>query len=626
MLFCKNLTKSFGPQLLLDEAGFQLNKGERIGIVGRNGYGKSTLFRIILGTDRADEGDITYPELYHMKALDQHLMFTEDTIVGEVALVLPEDQSYDVWKAEKLLSGLGFLSTDFTRNPSEFSGGYQMRIKLAQLLLSEPDLLLLDEPTNYLDILSIRWLERFLSSWKGELLCVSHDQTFLKNTMTHTALIHRQKIKKIQGPPQKVYAQIAQEEEIHERTRLAQHKETKRQEKFIREFRAGARSAGLVQSRIKMLDKRQVLKALDPIPPIRFRFPEADFIGDRILEATNISFGYNPGQDLLHKVSFEIKYGDKIGIIGANGKGKTTLLKVLAGELEHQSGSFKKHQSVEVGYFGQSNIDRLDPLKNIVEEFQEEKEVGEQQARSTAATLLFSGDTAYKKIDALSGGEKARVNLGKILLHHINFLLLDEPTSHLDYESVEALVEGVNEFEGAVCFVSHDENFLRQVAKKLIVFDGDDVFLFEGNYDQFLKEKGFVEEKEGGEEENQESRIKNGELGIKNGESRIENLELGMEAQASKKKILTREEQKAREKKLRPLRRKLSQLEKEIAEIEAKQAANKVEFDEAMRRGHCIRLDTLGAEYQDLQRKLYPLMEEWEKVGQELEVVEGNYI
>lgn len=598
MLFCKNITKSFGSQVLLDKADFQLNKGERIGIVGRNGYGKSTLFRLILGTDTPDDGEISYPERYRMQTLDQHLVFKKETIVDEVAQVLAEGQQHDLWKAEKLLSGLGFLPQDFGRHPTEFSGGYQTRIKLAQLLLSEPDLLLLDEPTNYLDIVSIRWLEKFLLGWKGEILCVSHDQIFLQNTMTHTALIHRLKIKKIQGPPQKVYAQIRQEEEIHERTRIGQEKETKRQEKFIREFRSGARSAGLVQSRIKMLEKRQTLQSLSPIPPIRFRFPEAEFVGDRILEATNISFGYTPGQDLLHRVSFEIGYGDKIGIIGANGKGKTTLLRVLAEELKHQSGSFKKHPSTELGYFGQSNVEKLDRLKNIVEELQQEKDVSEQMARAVAGNLLFTGDNAYKKIEALSGGEKARVNLGKILLHSVNFLLLDEPTNHLDYESVEALIEGVLKFSGAVVFVSHDENFLRQVAQKLIVFDGDDVFVFEGNYDRFLAEKGFSEEA----------------------------LEMAEKEEPPKNRvILDRASQKERDRLLRPLQRKIDRIEKEIAVIEGKQKANKVEFDQALVRGHRIRLDTLGAAYQDLQRALIPLLKEWEQVSLEKEELEQEF-
>jgi len=197
MLFCKNITKSFGPQTLFDGADFQLNFGERLGMVGRNGSGKSTLFRLILGEDSLDDGVISFPEHYRIGTLDQHLSFAKDTIRAEVAQSLPPGQEHDSWKAEKMLSGLGFSVQDFDRPPHEFSGGFQIRVKLAQLLLSEPNLLLLDEPTNHLDILSIRWLERFLRSWKNEIICISHDQNFLERISTHTLAVHRKKFKKM---------------------------------------------------------------------------------------------------------------------------------------------------------------------------------------------------------------------------------------------------------------------------------------------------------------------------------------------------------------------------------------------------------------------------------------------
>ena len=486
MIFCKNLTKTFGAQTLFKNADFQLNSGEKVGIVGRNGYGKSTLFHMILKKDAPDEGEISYPDNYHIGSMDQHIQFSKKNIVDEVTQVLTGDQIHDTWKAEKLLSGLGFSNSDFTKSPNAFSGGFQTRIKLAQLLLSEPDLLLLDEPTNYLDIVSIRWLEFFLKQWKGELLCISHDQTFLENITNFTAIIHRQKFKKVKGPPAKCYDQIKKEEQIHEKTRLNDKKGRAKQEKFIREFRSGARSAGLVQSRIKMLEKKEKLHALPVIAPIKFHFPECDFTGARMLEAHNLSFGYQSNQDLLKKVSLEILPGEKIGIIGANGKGKTTLLSVLSGNLPARTGTLKLHSNAHFGYFGQSNIERLDKTRNIIEEISAHDDVGEQTARSVAGSLLFSGDLAYKKIEILSGGEKARVNLGKILVHSTNFLLLDEPTNHLDYESVNVLINALKKYAGSVIFVSHNEHFLRSVAEKLVVFDDDQVYVFQGNYETFL--------------------------------------------------------------------------------------------------------------------------------------------
>lgn len=600
MLFCTNITKSFGGHTLLQNADFQLNKNERIGIVGRNGAGKSTLFRILLGHDTIDDGDITYPTGYRMRGLSQHMVFDKKNIVEEVAHVLPADQQYDVWKAEKLLSGLGFAPTDFVRPASDFSGGFQIRIKLAELLLSEPDLLLLDEPTNYLDIVAIRWLERFLKSWKGEILCVSHDQRFLENVMTHTVGFHRQKLKKITGSPQKLYTQIAHEEDIHERTRVGDEKETARQEKFIREFRSGARSAGLVQSRIKMLDKKEKLTPLPPIAPIRFSFKTKLFEAARILEARSLSFGYSAGQDLLKKIDLEITPKDKVGIIGANGQGKTTLLRVLNGELTPDAGTIKKHNSIATGYFGQSNIDRLQAGNTIIEEFMLAGQHSEQAVRAMAGNLLFGGDLAYKKIEILSGGEKARVNLGKVMLSHLNMLLLDEPTNHLDYESVEALIQALIDFDGGIVFVSHDEHFLRRVANKLIVFDGGMVYAFAGGYDEFLSTRGFASEI-------------------------ITETSILDEHKAKKSNPLHRQQQKEKERLIRPLRRALQRVEKSISDIETKQMENKEEFDRQEKQGNRMQMDTLGREYFDLQKKLQREYDQWETLGQEIEALEHQY-
>ncbi len=595
MIFIKDIVKSYGAQLLFDKASFQVNKGEKIGIVGRNGYGKTTLFRLILGTDIIDEGEINIPDNYRLGTLDQQLNFTEKNILNEVSKVLPENEKYDIWKAEKLLSGLGFSEKDFTRPHTDFSGGFQIRVKLAELLLSKPDMLLLDEPTNYLDIVSLRWLEKFLKSWKGEVLCISHDQTFLKNISTHSIAIWRQKLKKIKGSPKKCYAQIKKEEELYERTRKNDEKNRAKQEKFIREFRSGARSAGLVQSRIKMLAKQEKRDKLDSIASINFNFTEADFLGARLLEVTSLKFGYKEKQDLLKKISFEIKSGEKIGIIGQNGAGKTTLLRLLAGELEPQGGTIKYNINTHFGYFGQSNIENLEPQKNIVETLIAEG-IGEQEARKIAGNLLFRGDNAYKKIENLSGGEKARVNLGRLFTKIVNLIFLDEPTNHLDIESIQSLIKAVNNFGGGVVFVSHNEEFLRSCADKLIVFDDGAVRLFQGTYDEFLEKEGFVSEKEQG----------------------ISTLE---KVEKNKKKPVHREKQKELQRLIRPIKRKIERTEKEIENIEKLQQENKKTFDIAHRQGNRLKMESLGIEYQELQVKLEKKMGEWEKLEMEIEKI-----
>ena len=597
MLFVKNLTKSFGAQTLFDGADFQLNRGEKIGIIGRNGHGKSTLINLLQAPDNLDEGEIIAPDNYRIGALAQHLNFDKPTIAEEVAQVLPPEEQHEAWRAEKLLSGLGFKPEDFKRPASEFSGGYQIRIKLAALLLSEPNLLLLDEPTNYLDILAIRWLERFLSTWKGEVICVSHDHSFLERAMTHTVAVHRAKLKKHKGGPTKCLAQIELEESIHEKTRLNEGKERARQEKFIREFRAGARSAGLVQSRVKMLAKKGTIDALAPIPPINFKFTETPFTGAKMLEAHNLHFNYPDGPELLKSIGLELFPGDRVGIVGANGQGKTTLLQALAGELSTSSGTLKKNDKTHIGYLGQSNVNRLDASRTIVEELLTAGEVGEQQARGIAGSLLFSGDLAYKRVEVLSGGEKARVNLGKILLTPVNVLFLDEPTNHLDYESVQALITAVKNFDGAVVFVTHDERFLREVAQTLIVFDGGEVKGYDKNYDQFLAECGFASEAQ---------------------EVKMSPLEKTKSSVA-----LRKQSQKELHKLLRPLKRQLKDIEKVIAKLEADQARNKEAFDLAYRQGNKLKMETLGIEYQDLQSSLEKEIATWDEVGEkvmELEV------
>lgn len=597
MLFCTNITKSFGPHKLLVNANFQLNKKERIGVIGRNGAGKSTLFKLILEQELPDDGQITYPEYYRIGSLEQHLKFSRDSVLEEVGQILPVGEEHNMWKAEKYLYGLGFTKENFSENPAKFSGGFQIRIKLAQLLLSEPDLLLLDEPTNYLDILAIRWLENFLKKWPGEVICISHDHNFLARAMTHNAIIHRQQFKKIRGNPAKLYDQIAIEEDIHEKTRLKQLKETKKQEKFINEFRAGARSAGLVQSRIKMLAKKEKIKPLPKIRPIKFHFPEWNFNGAKVLETRNLSFGYTEDEDLLKKISLEIFPGEKIAIIGQNGKGKTTLLKVLAGEFEKTGGVLKKNKALFQGYFGQSNIDNLDPQKTILEALHVDKNKTDQEIRNIAGNLLFTGDLAKKKIQILSGGEKARVNLGKILLERTNLLLLDEPTNHLDYESVEALISAIKKYEGAVLIVAHDENFLQQVATKLIVFDDDKVFVWNGNYQDFLAKKGFKSEDKS-------------EFELRSGQNEL----------SSNSKI-SYNEKKELQKSLRIAEREFKKVEVAIATLEKQQLDNQEKVHLALRQGNRLKLETLGIEAEKIQIKISREFTKWEELGVKVEVV-----
>lgn len=498
MIKINQLSKSYFARELFADVNLQMNAGERLGLVGRNGHGKTTLFRLILGQEEPDSGEITVPRNYRIGHLEQHLHFTRPTILEEAALGLPEEEAHSTYKAEAILFGLGFSRADLERAPGEFSGGFQIRINLAKLLLSEPNLLLLDEPTNYLDITSVRWITRFLSNFKDEIILISHDRDFMDKVTTHTAVIHRQKIRKFEGGTAKAYAQIILEDEIHEKTRANEERKRAQAEAFINRFRAQASKAKLVQSRIKMLERLPKLEELGDIESLDFEFRHAAFPAKTLLEARDLSFGYTLGHLLFRHLNLIINARDKVGVIGSNGKGKSTLLNVISGGLKPASGAIKTHPDMKLGYFGQTNIQRLNPKLTIEEEIEQTNPaLTRTQVRNICGTMMFGGDLALKKVSVLSGGEKSRTLLGKILAHPSNLLLLDEPNNHLDMESIDALIESLQDFSGAVLIVTHNERILRALATKLIVFHRGKAEVFNSGYDEFLEKVGWEEESDG---------------------------------------------------------------------------------------------------------------------------------
>jgi ATP-binding cassette, subfamily F, member 3 len=489
------LSKSYFARELFADVSLQMNARERLGLVGRNGHGKTTLFRLILGQEEPDAGEIVIPRNYRIGHLEQHLHFTKPTILEEAVLGLPEEESHSIYKAEAILFGLGFSRADLEKPPQAFSGGFQIRINIAKLLLSEPNLLLLDEPTNYLDITSVRWIARFLSNFKGELILISHDRNFMDRVTTHTAVIHRQKVRKFEGGTAKAYAQIVLEDEIHEKTRANEEKKRAQAEAFINRFRAQASKAKLVQSRIKMLERLPKLDELADIESLDFEFRHAPFTAKTLLEACDLSFGYTPDHLLIRGMNLTINAHDKFGVIGNNGKGKSTLLNLIAGALVPVTGDIKTHPDMRLGYFGQTNIQRLNPKLTVEEEIEQTNPaLTRTQVRNICGTMMFGGDLALKKVAVLSGGEKSRTLLGKILAHPSNLLLLDEPNNHLDMESIDALIESLQDFPGAVLIVTHNERILRALATKLIVFHRGKVDVFNSGYDEFLEKIGWEEE------------------------------------------------------------------------------------------------------------------------------------
>ena len=495
MLNIDAISKSFGDQFLLDQAGFQINPGERVGLVGRNGHGKTTLLNMICGQDHPDEGSISYPSGYRIGSLSQKILFTENRIIDEAMLGLLEHEKDHYWIAEKILAGLGFSQDDLSKDPLQFSGGFQVRLNLAKVLVSKPDLLILDEPTNYLDITSIRWISQFLVAWPREVLLVTHDRGFMDNVVTHIAGIHRHKIKKIKGDTAKYYLQVAQDEEVYEKTRLNEEKRKKEIEVFITRFRAKARLANMVQSRIKTLKKSQTKDKLQKLKDLEFEFNYLPFPGKQLLMIEKLSFGWQAENPLIKNFSLTVYPNDRIAIIGKNGKGKTTLLKLINRDIDYSSGSVKMNPGVVSGYFEQTNVQSLNDNFTIEEELiMSSIHSDRQAARNICGAMMFEKDSALKKISILSGGEKSRVMLGKLLMSSLNLLLLDEPSNHLDIEACDSFISALHNFEGAVVIVTHNEMFLHSLANRLVIFKNDTVDIFEGTYQEFLEKEGWEEE------------------------------------------------------------------------------------------------------------------------------------
>lgn len=499
MIQIQNIKKEFGEQTIFNDASLLIASQERVGIVGKNGSGKSTLFKILLNEEHLDGGNIQIPKNYSLGHLSQHLHFKKDTVYEEACSILKpnEDGWLDTHSVEAILFGLGFNQESLNISPTLLSGGFQIRLNLAKVLAAEPNILLLDEPTNYLDIVSTRWLARFLRGWKGELLLITHDKKFMDSVCTHTAAIYQNKFRKIQGSVDKLLETIATEEEVALRTAENDAKKREQLEKVIERFRFKASKAAMVQSKIKAVEKLSNTETPTNTPTLDFSFTEASFPGKRLSKIENLSFAYEKGKDLISNLSLEIFKGDKIAVIGPNGRGKTTLLNLLASELQPTQGEISLNPNVKINYFGQTNINRLNLDNTVEEEIQSAlKDFTRGKARTLAGLMMFSGDAAMKKIRVLSGGERSRVLLAKILATECNCLLLDEPTNHLDMDSIESLLEALETFSGTAIVVSHDEALLHAFAQRLVVFDGGECFVFNGTYKEFLETVGWKEEKE----------------------------------------------------------------------------------------------------------------------------------
>jgi ATP-binding cassette, subfamily F, member 3 len=596
VLTVTGLTKSYGKEVILDDVTFTVNPGERVGFTGRNGSGKTTLLRLIVGEEEADSGTISMPRGYTTSYLSQHIRFTEKTVLKEACanMHVSDDGRDETYRVKSILLGLGFSLSRFDFDPRMLSGGYQVRLNLAKILVSEPNLLLLDEPTNYLDIVSIRWLTQFLRAWKNEIILVTHDRAFMDSVTTHTMGLHRRKIRKVAGGTEKLYQQIIQEEEIYEKTRINDERKRGELEQFINRFRAQASRAKAVQSKIRMLEKHERKGKLIEEKDLDFSFKAAPFPGKWLVEVHDLSFSFSEeGPPLIDGLRMAIKKKDRIAIIGKNGKGKTTLLKLIAGELSPRHGTVRPNVNLMTAYFGQMNIDRLDPNKTVLEEvLSAHTEYALGSARAICGAMLFEDDKALKKISVLSGGERSRVMLGKILARPANMILLDEPDNHLDAESIDALIEAIDDFDGAVIIVTHSEMILKAIATRLVVFDAGSVSLFEGSYTDFLERVGWADEQAMAESD---VAAKNEEL--QKMPTRKDLRKLRAQIISDKSKALT------------PLKKRITELEREITELETGIDRDNKALVEASKNGEGKKIESLSLSVYNARNRIEGLFE-----------------
>ncbi len=528
MLFrLAEVTKSYGAQEVLRGVTFQINPGERVGLVGRNGAGKTTLLRLIMGVDAPDGGEIERLRGFRYGALAQEVDFRGERTVMEAALEVFErlraleakmrelehsmtessgekldrvmheyseaQQAYEheggfsyQSRAEAVLLGLGFTKDDFEKRAESLSGGEKNRLGLARLLLLEPDILLLDEPTNHLDVEAVEWLEDFLSGYKSAYLIVSHDRFFLDHTVNRVLDLENGRVESYKG---NYSAYLVEKEERRERRRRAYREQQEmiaRAEEFIRRNIAGQKTKQ-AKSRRNFLERMERLESVNDPETANFKLKPAARAGDQVLILDKLAIGF-PTKTLVSGLSLLLRRGERLGIIGGNGVGKTTLLRTILGEQPPLDGDWRWGAGVNIGYYDQ-RLRIVDGRNTVIEELRElaSPSVTDGELRGFLGRFLFSGDDVFKPVSALSGGEKGRLALAKLIYSRVNTLVLDEPTNHLDIASREALEDALNEFDGSIIAVSHDRYFLDRIATRILFFSGKGVEHFDGGYSEFYE-------------------------------------------------------------------------------------------------------------------------------------------
>ncbi|HEY2081422.1 MAG TPA: ABC-F family ATP-binding cassette domain-containing protein [Verrucomicrobiae bacterium] len=675
MLTLSGISKAYGGRVLFEDVTLQINRGDRIGLVGPNGAGKSTLFSLVLGEEQADDGEVILERGISLDHLPQESAPVGDETVIEIATAItpeftklrriihawdmdhpvealhPEeihDNVHDRFhelggyqieaKAKQILAGLSFREKDFDRPAREMSGGWVMRAHLARLLAREPDLLLLDEPTNHLDLEALLWFQEYLKNYPGSILVISHDREFLNQLVGSIVEIRQSKLIRYRGN----YDEYLVQREAAEVQLLAAYKNQQREiaslMEFANRFRAKASKASQAQSKLKQIERMEKIEAPSgDDKKVSFSFPQPQRSGQRVIRLQNIRFAYPrsagvppassandptgrrdagaPSENLIYEnMSFEAERGQRTVLVGPNGAGKSTLLKILGGVLEPQQGTRELGHNVKAGYYSQYRVDMLDLSRTVLEEaLDTPSRVTEQFVRTLLGSFLFIGDDVFKKVNVLSGGEKSRLALVKLLLDPPNLLLMDEPTTHLDMSSIDALLYALDQFEGTLVFISHDVYFIRALANHVVHVNAGRLTHYPGGYQYYLDKTKATSARAaltstGG---NTDSAVR----------ARTDKPS-GPPVDRKAQKRLEAEQRQARSRVRKEQQQKVHRLEKQIQDLEKRQGEITAELEkpETYQGGKAM---DLNREFRHNADEIARLTPDWEKAASELTASES---
>jgi ATP-binding cassette subfamily F protein 3 len=649
MLTLSGISKAYGARTLFDDATLQVNRQDRIGLVGPNGAGKSTLFSIILGEGTPDAGEVSFERGIRRGFLPQESAPAGDETVIELATAItPEftklrriikaweadhpvealhseeihDDVHDRFnelggyrleaKAKQILAGLSFREKDFDRPAREMSGGWVMRAHLARLLAEEPDLLLLDEPTNHLDLEALLWFQDYLKGYPGAILVISHDREFLNQLVGSVVEIRQGKLLRYHGN----YDGYLEQREAHEQQLIAAYKHQEREigrlMEFVNRFRAKNTKAAQAQSKLKQIERMDKVEApTSDDRKIDFNFPQPQRSGQKVITLENIHQAY--GENVVYRgIDFLAERGQRIVLVGPNGAGKSTLLKILAEVLKPQSGTRTLGHNVKAGYYSQYRVEMLQPNRSVLDEaLDTPQRVTEQFVRTLLGCFLFRGDDVFKRVSVLSGGEKSRLALVKLLLDPPNLLLMDEPTTHLDMSSIDALAFALDQFQGTLIFISHDVYFIRSLANHVVHVNAGQLTHYPGGYQYYL------------DKTKASSARAALTAGTKAG-APVQKSAPKASADRKEQKRLEAEQRQARSRERKTQQQIVHRLEKEIQELEKKQAELTAELEKQETYEKPGRAMEVNRELVDVQNRLEELTPEWEQEATRLAALDAD--